>query len=441
MPTSRDHFPYAYSPPRNLRAHERIRPEGTDPKQYWYQFWRGLTYLRKYYAKSDRCPPEMNEHFRAQHGALMALEPPRRSADVGRLGLLGDVMWIRDNWSGFLAPESRQHLEGYDAVIGNLETVVSPSFPVTEWLPDLVRYNSPRRYLESFESSRGGSLFSALSTSNNHILDFGDRGAIDTLDTLDSLGIAHSGVRAHSGQSGWREIKVGGLRVGWTAAGYGVNHPADLDRSELDIHIVPGLAPESTDAPRLDRLQADFAQMRAAGVDLIAVSIHWGFEYESYPTPRMMVTAREIVAAGADILVGHHPHLQQPMEMLFVNETPDFDDPELCDPLCVTSTLQTPDGRPRRALIAYSLGNFSTAMVTARCKIGLVLDIELYRDPEDERPRWRRPTTHWFYNRAPFLRSGRDRRRLEPWATASNTELSRATFDSMAFLKQKIDIS
>ncbi|MEO1174803.1 MAG: hypothetical protein AAFX94_22530, partial [Myxococcota bacterium] len=79
----------------DLRPHEAIRPEGTDPSQYWYQFWRGITYLKKYYSKSDRAPVEMLAHFEQQRRLLAQLRQTPATAEA-TLGVFGDLMWIRD---------------------------------------------------------------------------------------------------------------------------------------------------------------------------------------------------------------------------------------------------------------------------------------------------------------------------------------------------------
>lgn len=47
--------------------------------------------------------------------------------------------------------------------------------------------------------------------------------------------------------------------------------------------------------------------------------MHWGNEYELYPSPLILDVARKVASLGADIILGHHSHIVQPAEMLFVN--------------------------------------------------------------------------------------------------------------------------
>jgi poly-gamma-glutamate capsule biosynthesis protein CapA/YwtB (metallophosphatase superfamily) len=98
-----------------------------------------------------------------------------------------------------------------------------------------------------------------------------------------------------------------------------------------------------------DRLAAEVAAVkRSTGADFLVVFIHWGWEYEPEPRDLQVSAARALVAAGADVIVGHHPHVVQRFERI--------DD----------------------AVVAYSVGNFlfdQPLVVTRRSVIvDLVLD-------------------------------------------------------------------
>ncbi len=437
MPTSPEHFPFVFSELADLRPHEKIRPEGTDPSQYWYQFWRGITYLKKYYSKRHRVAPEMAEHFEIQRALMTRLsEEETRAPDAPTLGVFGDLMWIRDEWRAFMSDEARRALERYDGLLGNLETVVSPHVPVTSWLPDLVRYNSPREYLKTFTRGDGKPMLSALSTANNHTLDFGDAGALATTEVLDDLSIPHSGVRERERHKRWVEVDVGGVRVGFVAATFGVNYPQDFAASELALYRVPGLAPEVEEPADVGQLREDLSDMAATGIEFRVVSIHWGFEYESHPSAAMMRTAREIVAAGADLIMGHHPHLQHPMEMLYVNQSPETEDPAAQAHLRATSVLESAASPPRRAMVAYSLGNFTTCMVTDPCKIGVVVSGALVR--EEGRVQLRGPKAEWFYNVCGFFKRGVGSRSFVPVTDLSRDVLERGVGEHVAALRRHL---
>jgi poly-gamma-glutamate synthesis protein (capsule biosynthesis protein) len=87
-------------------------------------------------------------------------------------------------------------------------------------------------------------------------------------------------------------------------------------------------------AAQLDRERAIAAvREAAAGADAVVVSLHWGVEYEPQPRPQDVELAHALADAGALVVLGHHPHVLQPVEL-----------------------YRRPDGRT--AVIAYSLGNF-----------------------------------------------------------------------------------
>ena len=80
-----------------------------------------------------------------------------------------------------------------DVVLGNLESVISTRYSVPWLLPDYFTYNSPPELVTSFRRPNGRSTFAALATCNNHALDRGDQGMLDTLAFLDARGIRHAG--------------------------------------------------------------------------------------------------------------------------------------------------------------------------------------------------------------------------------------------------------
>ena len=113
---------------------------------------------------------------------------------------------------------------------------------------------------------------------------------------------------------------------------------------------------------------ADVAGAREAGADLVVVMPHWGFEYEYYADPHFLVLGRAMVAAGADLVVGHGPHVVQPPEWCRVNQPEHVPGVGAC-------SLRTEDGEPRDAAILYSLGNFDTMQPTAAVRTGIVATV------------------------------------------------------------------
>ncbi|TKC01679.1 MAG: CapA family protein [Mesorhizobium sp.] len=144
--------------------------------------------------------------------------------------------------------------------------------------------------------------FAALTIANNHVQDCGRAGVLETLDTLErhsikSYGGGRDQATAHDPAIfNGVDVRIGLLGYYWnrrTAA-----------RGDL-----PGSA---RDLPEL--VERDLARLRPL-VDRIAVMVHWGIPYQRQPTEDDRIKARQFIDLGADAVIGHHPHILQPVEI------------------------------------------------------------------------------------------------------------------------------
>jgi len=202
-----------------------------------------------------------------------------------------------------------------DVAIGNLEGVLVDggepgkkcSNPAACYL-----FRSPTRYAEHYKNAG----FDALSLANNHARDFGEEGRSSSMDALTAAGIAHSGREGTAAI-----IRRGDMSVAFLAFAVTRNSNMLLDY-ELAFEMVAACAEEH------DIVIVTF-HGGAEGVDVT----HIPFEDEEYygePRGDVVWFARGAVDAGADLVVGHGPHVVRGME------------------------------RYKERLIAYSLGNFAT---------------------------------------------------------------------------------
>jgi poly-gamma-glutamate capsule biosynthesis protein CapA/YwtB (metallophosphatase superfamily) len=167
--------------------------------------------------------------------------------------------------------------------------------------------------------------FDAVSLANNHMSDYGEAAVAETLRYLDLIGIAHAG----AGRSGF-EARVaaiarnGGYSVAFLAYAepmWSVVEGRDPPWPTPLAAIAPG-ASASVAGPgragtaiiRDDTLVGDVAALKARGFDLVAVSFHWGEEIAPEPNSYQKKYARMAIDAGADLVIGHHPHVLQGME-------------------------------------------------------------------------------------------------------------------------------
>jgi poly-gamma-glutamate synthesis protein (capsule biosynthesis protein) len=187
-------------------------------------------------------------------------------------------------------------LQNADLTAANLESVLT-----TQGEP------WKKRYLIRAHPQRAVTLVEAgidlVTLANNHILDYEQVGLEETLDSLDALGI-----RA----------------VGVSRVGEDPPRPVTVDLNGLRVAVLGYAASRwfaSSDMPATDRVAwaqpsavaADVHAVREQ-VDFVVVLLHAGTEYASEPSPDQVAVARAATAAGADLVVGHHPHVTQSVE-------------------------------------------------------------------------------------------------------------------------------
>ena len=125
----------------------------------------------------------------------------------------------------------------------------------------------------------------AVSMANNHRLDFGTEGTKDTEDALNAENILY----AYDKNVAIYETQ--GILIGYVS----VNE------------VAWGQGSEDLVAEGIDKL-------KAAGVDLIFVACHWGVEKDYYPESYQLQLGRKCIDKGADLVIGHHPHVLQGIE-------------------------------------------------------------------------------------------------------------------------------
>jgi poly-gamma-glutamate synthesis protein (capsule biosynthesis protein) len=274
--------------------------------------------------------------------------PPPPSAPPEELTLIagGDVSFgrglgqelLRDPQHDPFAP-SATLLASADARFVNLESQLSDQRGETQSpFMELVFTGPPAG---AGALSRAG--ITVVSTANNHMWDYGRNAFLETLDHLDRAGVLYAGGGRTPKQAyGPVILDIKGFRVAVLAVtdiwnqGRLADHPGRYHVAIAD----PALLSEAVRAARA-----------APGVDAVVVSYHGGGEYIDGPMPRTRVIARAAIDAGADAVLGHHPHVVQGVEIRH--------------------------GRP----IFYSLGNFLMRTYQARPEtaLGMLARLRLRR--------------------------------------------------------------
>ncbi len=143
----------------------------------------------------------------------------------------------------------------------------------------------------------------AVFLANNHFGDAGSYGMDFTFQFLSGEGIEFVGAGQNKSEAyQGKIIKVGNLRVGLVNQSYNVPYYAATDKR-------PGIA-----VLDLERLEQEIVALKNKGADIIIASLHGGIEYVRHPNQDQIVFARTAIEAGADLVIGHHPHWIQTIE-------------------------------------------------------------------------------------------------------------------------------
>lgn len=146
------------------------------------------------------------------------------------------------------------------------------------------------------------SRINVLTLANNHALDCGRDGVLETLEALVSAGAGAIGAGANQWAAHQPLIRQAGpWRIGLLGYYWNQRCAATVD--------LPGVAMDTPEA-----LKADIGVLRDR-VDRVVVTFHWGVPYERQPSRKNRAKARFAVDCGADVVIGHHPHIVQPFEI------------------------------------------------------------------------------------------------------------------------------
>ena len=203
-------------------------------------------------------------------------------------------------------------------------------------------FSAPDSYAKALKDAG----FDMFLTANNHCLDRRDKAARRTIAALDSLGVDHIGTFRDSLDRVEKVpfIKdIKGIKFGFLNYTYGTNGIPPQDGVEVAL---------------IDkrRIADEISRTRQAGAEILVVAMHWGIEYVLLPVKSQKELAAFLVDQGVDLIIGGHPHVIQPMEVVR-NEKEGKD-----------------------VLLVYSLGNFISNMKTADTRGGALVRARIERD-------------------------------------------------------------
>jgi len=224
-------------------------------------------------------------------------------------------------------------VSGADIAIGNLEVTLGG--PPYKGYP---AFSSP----DALAAACRNAGFDILVTANNHSADRGTKGIARTIRMLDSLEIRHTGTWI-SGEARDSLLPLmichDSMKIALLSYTYGTN----------GIVVPPPAIVSYIDTVRA---AAEISSSLDAGADRTIIFIHWGTEYDTLPDLQQKKTASALLRSGADIIIGSHPHVLQPM-------------------------IAESDSCGFRNPVVWSMGNFVSNQRTRRRDGGAMIRVDL----------------------------------------------------------------
>ena len=228
---------------------------------------------------------------------------------------------------------SKDIISDCDYFVANLETTLGGTNGRN--YSGYPRFNSPDGIVDSLRSAG----VDCLLTANNHTFDTNGSGVLRTIDIIEKSGLDYIGTRKTTEDKQYFTKTISGIKFGFAC--YTYETPASEGRKALN-----GLLVDTATAPLInsfnpakpqafyDELGKNIKAMKKSGAEVIVVYVHWGEEYQLSQNNKQQEIAQAICDLGADVIIGGHPHVVQPMDLL-------------------TST----DGT-HKTVCVYSMGNF-----------------------------------------------------------------------------------
>ena len=238
----------------------------------------------------------------------------------------GDMMFDREveilmkkNGASYPFMGIGELVDGKDMVIGNLEG------PVVKVPEDFPRSSLTFNFMPQTGEALAGAKFNLVSLANNHTGNRGDQGVLETREILKNNGIDFMGDAITCGNSSMF------VKEDLVFLAFNKTYPQNCSDAELSKAV------ETARAYYPD--------------GFVVVMMHWGEEYKPVNNAPQQKLGRQIIDSGADVVIGHHPHVAQNIEIY--NNKPIF----------------------------YSLGNFIFDQYFSReTQEGLTVGVEVYRD-------------------------------------------------------------
>ncbi len=236
--------------------------------------------------------------------------------------------------------EVKSYLADADLTIGNLETVIAGENKGYSGYP---YFNAPDDFVYALKDAG----FDLLITANNHALDQGWEGVKRTIDVINENKIHRTGTfTSQKDQDSIRIFQINSIKIAILAYSENTNGVFIPKGKNFIINLIDE-----------EKVKQDIIQAKNKNVDLILVHLHYGSEYNREPSDYQKDVVQKIIEAGADIIIGGHPHVIQPFDF-----------------------FKTNDSKIDSGFVAYSLGNFISNQRWRYSDAGVILNIQISKN-------------------------------------------------------------
>ena len=233
--------------------------------------------------------------------------------------------------------EVKKYLSAADLTVGNLETVIAGQKKGYSGYP---YFNAPDDFVYALKDAG----FDLLITANNHALDQGWDGVKRTIDVINENKIHHTGTFiSQEDRDSIRIFDINSIKIAVLAYSENTNGLPIPKGKDFVINLIDeGL------------VKRDISKARELNVDIVLVHIHYGPEYNREPSEYQKEIVQKIIELGADIIIGGHPHVVQPVDFFKTNNT-----------------------KLDSGFVAYSMGNFISNQRWRYSDAGVILNIQI----------------------------------------------------------------
>jgi len=267
-------------------------------------FWGGSYYL--HFSKNQETgnsQPQGETEF--LDFVLQKKKLPQANEEVSLIAV-GDISYSRgverivrkENNINYPFLKIQDYLKNADLVFGNLETPITQGVEIPDF--EMIFRSNP-----GTEKALKQAGFSILSLANNHTPNFGEKGLKDTFNFLENAGIEYVGAGENE-QEAYQPVYIEKKEIKFAFLAYNDTDvvPAYYEASTNRAGTAFMRQEKMTEAVKKARQKADF----------VIVSIHAGTEYSDKPNDSQINFAHAAIDVGADLVIGHHPHVVQTLE-------------------------------------------------------------------------------------------------------------------------------